>query len=141
MPLFNGQPIWFDSSATRVAYSDASSSGYGGYVVETGPSISDGQWSPQEAALSSTWRESRAVFAVLQTFTEKLQGHTVKWFTDNQNVCIVQNGNTKPHLQEGAMAIFQICLQHCIKLEMVWIPWTKNELADYASRTVDLDDW
>ena len=27
LPLFNGQPIWFQSSATRVAYSDASSSG------------------------------------------------------------------------------------------------------------------
>ena len=86
LPLFNGQPIWFESSATRVAYSDASSSGYGGYVVEIGPSISHGHWSPQEAAMSSTWRELRAVFAVLQSFAEKLQGHTVKWFTDNQNV-------------------------------------------------------
>ena len=142
LPLFNGQPIWFESSATRVAYSDASSSGYGGYVVEIGPSISHGHWSPQEAAMSSTWRELRAVFAVLQSFTEKLQGHTVKWFTDNQNVVrIVQNGSKKPHLQEGAMAIFQICLQHCIKLEMEWIPRTKNELADYASWIVDLDDW
>ena len=26
--LFNGQPIWFESSRQRVAYSDASSSGY-----------------------------------------------------------------------------------------------------------------
>ena len=42
VPLFNGQPIWFDSGATRIAYSDASSSGYGGYIVEIGPSISHG---------------------------------------------------------------------------------------------------
>ena len=28
-----------------------------------------------------------------------------------------------------------------IKLEMEWIPRTKNELTDYASRIVDLDDW
>ena len=36
--------IWFESSATRVAYSDASSLGYGEYVVEIGPSISHGHW-------------------------------------------------------------------------------------------------
>ena len=96
LPLFNGQPIWFESSATRVAYSDASSSGYGGYVVEIGPSISHGHWSPQEASMSSTWRELKAVFAVLQSFAKKLQGHTVKWFTDNQNVVrIVQVGSKK----------------------------------------------
>ena len=28
--MYNGQAIWFESGATRVAYSDASSSGYGG---------------------------------------------------------------------------------------------------------------
>ena len=28
LSLLNRQPIWFESSATRVAYSDASSSGY-----------------------------------------------------------------------------------------------------------------
>ena len=104
LPLFNGQPIWFESSATRVAYSDASSSGYGGYVVEIGPSISHGHWTLHEANMSSTWRELKAVFLVLQSLAQKLQGHTVKWFTDNQNVVrIVQVGSMKPHLQEGAM--------------------------------------
>ena len=34
---YNGQPIWFSLGTTRVAYSDASSSGYGGYVIELGP--------------------------------------------------------------------------------------------------------
>ena len=73
LPLLNGQPIWFESSTTRVAYSDASSSGYGGYVAEIGPSISHGHQSPQEAAMSSIWRELKAVFAVLQSFAKKLQ--------------------------------------------------------------------
>ena len=104
LALFNGQPIWFEASATQIAYSDASSSGYGGYVVEIGPNISHGYWSPQEAIMSSTWRELKAVFTVLQSFAQRLQGHTVKWFTDNQNVvCIVQVGSKKPHLQEGTM--------------------------------------
>ena len=39
------------------------------------------------------------------------------------------------------MSIFQTCLQHCIKLQMEWIPRTKNELADYASRTIDFNNW
>ena len=60
VPLFNGQPIWFDSGATRIAYSDASSSGYGGYIVEIGPNISHGHWSSQEVPMSSTWHELKA---------------------------------------------------------------------------------
>lgn len=71
LPLFNGQSIWFDSGATCVAYSDASSSGYGGYVVEIGLSVSHGHWS-KEAGMSSTWRELKAVFSVLKSFAEKL---------------------------------------------------------------------
>ena len=142
LPMYNGRAIWFESGATRVAYSDASATGYGGFIVEVGPSMSHGQWSSEEREMSSTWRELRAVFAVLMAYTEKLQGHTVKWFSDNQNVVrIVQVGSKKPHLQEGAMCIFQTCLQHGIKLEMEWIPRSKNEVADYISRIVDLDDW
>ena len=51
----NGRAIWFAPSATRVAYSDASGSGCGGYVVELGPEVSHGQWSADQASCSSTW--------------------------------------------------------------------------------------
>ncbi len=37
--------------------------------------------------------------------------------------------------------IFQICLQHDIKLQNEWIPRTKNDLADCTNRIVDFDDW
>ena len=142
LPVFNGREIWFDSGTTRVAYSDASSSGFGGYVVEIGPSVSHGQWSVEEVDMSSTWRELKAVFLVLLSFAEKLKGHAVKWFSDNQNVVrIVQVGSMKPHLQEGALCIFQTCMQYNIKLDMEWIPRSKNEVADYISRIVDVDDW
>ena len=77
LPMYNGQAIWFESGATRVAYSDANSSGYGGYVVEIGNSISHGHWSPAERDMSSTWREVRTVFAVLLAFAKKLHGHTI----------------------------------------------------------------
>ena len=35
----NGRRIWFKSSAVRVAYSDASDTGYGGYIVELGSQV------------------------------------------------------------------------------------------------------
>ena len=45
---YNGQPIWHSPSAVRVVYSDASSSGYGGYVVQHGACISHGKWTADE---------------------------------------------------------------------------------------------
>jgi len=42
----NGRRIWFKSTAVRVAYSDASDTGYGGYIVELGPQVAaQGVWS------------------------------------------------------------------------------------------------
>ena len=138
----NGRSIWFSPSITRVAYSDASGSGCGGFIVEHGPEISHGQWSPDQAKCSSTWRELRAVDHVLRSFAPKLQGHTVKWFTDNQNVArTVESGSKKPYLQDGAISIFETCFQHCIKLVMDWIPRSSNEIADHISRIRDFDDW
>ena len=140
--FLNGKPIWFSSGVTRVVYSDASTTGYGGYVVELGNDVAHGQWSADESRLSSTWRELKAVYLVLLSFATKLSGHTVKWFTDNQGVAyIVSNGSWKEHLQDGAMAIFEICFQHSIKLEVEWIPRAQNERADFVSRIVDHDDW
>ena len=53
--------------------------------------VANGQWSVNEAAQSSTWRELRAVRMVLESFKVKLQNKCVRWFTDNQNVArIVQ---------------------------------------------------
>ena len=77
---YNGQPIWFSPGTTRVAYSDASSSGYGGYVVELGPEFAHGLWSPTELELSSTWRKLKAVAMTLCYFADQLKGHAVKWF-------------------------------------------------------------
>ena len=70
---FNGQHIWPKPSAVRVVYSDASATGYGGYMVEHGSLIANGQWSPDEVAKSSTWRELRAVRLVLESFQNKLR--------------------------------------------------------------------
>ena len=82
LTAFNGQSIWFSTGATRVVFSDASSTGYGGYCAfEIGNDIAHGQWSEYEASLSSTWRELKAVAMVLSAIVIKLAGHRVKWFT------------------------------------------------------------
>ena len=54
---YNAQPIWYSPSALRCVYSDASDTGYGGYTVEHGMHIAQGNWLPEEAKQSSTWRE------------------------------------------------------------------------------------
>ena len=52
----NAHPIWFSPGTTWVAFSDASSTGYGGYVVEVGSDVAHGQWSELQMAQSLTWR-------------------------------------------------------------------------------------
>ena len=59
---YNSQPIWHTPSAVRVVYTDASDTGYEGYV------------------------ELAVVWLVLQAVAEKLLNYRVRWFTDNQNV-------------------------------------------------------
>ena len=53
-----------------MVYSDASSTGYGRYVVGHGNLIANGQWSPGK---SSAWRELQAVWLVLDSFQNKLK--------------------------------------------------------------------
>ena len=55
---------------------------------------------------------AEAVHQVLCSYTPQLKQHTLKWFTDNQNVVhIVQVGSAKPHLQDGAVTVFETCFQ------------------------------
>ena len=111
-------------------------------MVEHGTCSSFGQWTESEAQQSSTWRELAAVLQVLRGVASKLTNHRVRWFTDNQNVSrILLVGSKKPHLQELALMIFSLAMQHNIRLEPEWIPRELNDRADYLSRIIDLDDW
>ena len=139
---YNGQPIRYKPSAVRVVYSDASNVGYGGYIVEHGPLIANGSWSAEEATRSSTWRELVAVSWVLESMVLKLSGERVRWFTDNLNIVhILKVGSRKPHLHDEVLKIFNMCVEHQIKLEPEWVPREKNTIADCISRIVDYDDW
>ena len=125
-----------------MAYSDASDTGFVGYVVELGREVVRGEWSADEAKLSSTWRELKAIQNVLASFAPKIQGHRLKWFTDNHNEkYIVANGSKWAHLQDGALRIFETCLEFPLRLEVEWILRLENEMADSFSRIVDFDDW
>ena len=136
------QPIWHSPSAVRVVYSDASDTGYGGYVVEHGPCVAYGQWTTHEAHQSSTWRELTAVLRVLSAIAVKLMNFRVHWFTDKQNVArILLVGSKMALLQATALKIFSLSVQHQIRLESEWIPRGLNERADYLSRIIDYDDW
>eukprot|EP00731_Ephydatia_muelleri_P033190 Em0026g10a len=139
---YNAQPIWLSPSAVRIVYSDASDTGYGGYTVEHGLHVAQGSWLPDEAAQSSTWRELVAVLRVLDSIAHKLRNMRVRWFSDNQNVVrILEVSSRQPHLQTELLRVVELCMRHNIRMEPGWIPREENQLADYFSRIVDLDDW
>ena len=102
-----------------MVYSDASNTGYGGYIVEHGNMVANGQWSEEETRQSSTWRELCAVRLILESFQTFLRNERVRWFSDNQNVVrIVQYGSRKPPtLRVEALAIFSTCMNNLIRIE------------------------
>lgn len=106
------QSIWHSPSAVRLVYSDASDTGFGGYLVEYGKHVVHGQWTETEARQSSTWREIRAVTGTLESIAHKLSNQRVRWFTDNQNVArIIQVGSRKELLQLEALNIFELAVK------------------------------
>ncbi|KAK3090282.1 hypothetical protein FSP39_010613 [Pinctada imbricata] len=131
-----------DFSCQTIVYSDASNTGYGGYIVHNPLSISHGMWTEVEKHQSSTWRELVAVERVLISISTFLRGKRIKWFSDNKNVVhIVEKGSMKSHLQEIALRIFNFCLQNKVSLLTEWVPRSQNEKADQISRFTDSDDW
>ena len=123
-------------------YTDASSVGYGGYVVECDDFELTGVWSESESIQSSTWRELEAVVRTALSLEGRLQGLNVRWHTDNKNVVkIVRTGSNNPELQEKAIRLRKICEENKVKVDPVWVPRNGNKRADALSRMGDSDDW
>ena len=61
------------TGSSRIVYTDASETGYGGYCVQAGNAVSHGVWEEYERKRSSTWRELVAV-----DFAPFLEGRTSK---------------------------------------------------------------
>jgi len=106
----NGKQFTSDLSCQSIVYSDASNTGYGGYIVETPTNIAHGMWSECESSKSSTWKELTAVKHILLSMVNILKDKQIKWFTDNQNVVsIVAKGSKKLELQDIVLCIFKNC--------------------------------
>jgi len=143
---WHGRPFWFVDPKVRVlTWSDASDTGWGGLSLKAGSKeVARGDW-PQGILLeqrSSTWRELRAVFLVLDSLSRELAGCTCVHRSDNQaTVHIIQFGSRRQHLQDEAMAIHRLCMKYGVRLFTEWVPRDENALADYYSKVVDSDDW
>ena len=62
----------------------------------------------------------------------------VKVFCDSENAWkIISIGSSKPHLQNIAIDIFNLCLENPFEIEAQWLPREQNQIADQLSRFVD----
>ncbi len=138
------KPMSFSSNNeySTIVYSDASNSAAASYILDMNSTEMVYYWSKLESEQSSTWREVKAIHVALLTYANMLEGNNVRWFTDCKNVeSIARRGSMVPCLNGLALSIFQLCIQHNIKLKVEWIPREMNEQADYLSKVSDFDDW
>lgn len=99
-------------------------------------------WKNEEVNKSSTWREMKAIFIILQSLSLCLSNKLVKIYTDNQSVARICNvGSMKPDLQYLALQIYELCIRYSIIIELEWIPRDLNVQADFYSKIFDFDDW
>ena len=139
----NGCSFKPKNTTTKMIFTDASSTGYGGYMVNRlDEQICSGSFTEEEANTSSTFRELLAVRFVLQSFGELLKGQNIQINGDNMAAMrILSVGSTKPHLQNIALDIFHYCVKNDIKITPQWIPRELNRDADYFSKIRDSDNW
>ena len=140
--LLNGFPFKFRLVPTIQISSDASATGYGGFVHGKSDMRLHGIWSVSEKLNSSTWRELTAVLRILIECQSYLINQKIKWFTDNANVpSIIKCGSTTSNLHEIALSIYKLCRLNNIVIVPEWLPRNENRLADKISKFVDFDDW
>ena len=140
--LLNGFPFRFRLAPTMQIYSDASDTGFGGFVKGNRALRYHGTWTPAERLTSSTWRELVAILRLLSEWCAILANQKVKWFTDNSNVPhIIKHRSVKPDLHAIALEIFQLCHAHDIVIIPEWLPRNENKVADKISKIQDYDDW
>lgn len=123
-----------------IVNSDASLTGYAGYVASTINGISHGFTRRFYEIFHK--EKLTAVHRVLLSLIHILANQHIKWFTDNQGhrvKSIAAKGSMERELQDIAFNIFRICMFWSIYFEMEWIPRSENE--DYFSRILDYDDW
>ena len=139
----NGFAIQPKLTTSRIMFSDASDSRYGGFTFSRlGRHICSGRFDEEESASSSTNRELLAVHYCLQSFGELVKNESLQVNVDNWGAAqILSVGSKKPHLQELAMQIFDVATHNNIQIVPRWVPRDQNQIADEFSKLVDTDDW
>ncbi|CAC5399990.1 unnamed protein product [Mytilus coruscus] len=108
--ILNGRDLSIVEQYSCIVYSDACGIGFRGYAVSISDTEVMGSWNSVESLKSSTWRELEAVYRVLLSLLVTLQGETIKWYTDNQNIVyIIKQGSRKGDLQLIAIKIADVC--------------------------------
>lgn len=131
MVSLNEKVCWsVQSLPVKITFSDASISACGAFV-ENANLVLHQNWSPEESAQSSPWRELKAVSLALEAFASHFSDFKVIWYTDNQNVeAIILSGSRKADLNLLALLVLQICLKFRILLEVKWTHRDLNPGAD-----------
>ena len=119
---FNGYSFRGVFCANFTVYTDASDFAFGDYLVTLGGEPVRGMVFLADVDMSSTYRELKAVFYALKSYTNSLKHQRVKVFVDNMSASrILMVGSSKPHLQQIAVDIFSICLSFDISLDSQWL--------------------
>ena len=99
-------------------------------------------FSPEEAGLSSTWRELAAIVFGLRSFQTYLVHSRVSWRTDNYAASIIATaGSRVDSLQSLAEEVADLCTASGVLLEVIWTPRRYIAFADSLSKLPDYDDW
>ena len=130
-------------TTSKMIFTDASESGYGGFIAERlNKVICVGRFDEFEKATSSTARELSAINYVLKSFGSKLKNESIQINIDNISaVRILSVGSSKQHLHLLSLEIFNHCVKNNINLQPNWVPREMNRVADYYSKYNDTDDW
>ena len=130
---------------TVEVYSDASGTGYGGYISAPPRGRSAyGTWTISESRKISTWLELEGVYRILSKLIYCFKNQIVRLYVDNLNVVrILSRGSMKQDLQNIAVNILNMCNINHVIIVPEWIPRENNTIADRLSRFAytDCDDW
>jgi hypothetical protein len=105
--------------------------------------LAQGSFTLDERILSSTLREAKALRRTLQSFIDYVSDNSVLAFVDSQNLRDIWIGggsrNEAIHLE--VLRLEDWSLRYRVRLKVVWVPRTENDLADYLSKWDDRHDW
>ena len=141
----NGMSLEKAVASGCVSYSDASGVAAAA-IISPGPQkvrvIVNYTFTPEERHGSSTYRELLAVVHGIDQTKTLFVGMSISWWTDCANIVhVIKRGSMPPRLLNLALRLFHVTRLYRIRLNVIWIPRSLNEQADFFSRITDYNDW